>query len=91
MVIVDTIRGLNRTQFGPSLFDALPFDARCVGALIFDGHMAELHPSIDCGLATDVVNQQLAQRKLGYQVVTKPNFGLEDPTRMLPFPVIGCP
>ena len=77
-MIVETVRGLNRAHVGPSFFDALPPDAQHVGALIFDGHMAELHPNIDDALAVSAINTQLAQRHWDYEVVIKPNSGLED-------------
>ena len=75
-VVVQKLRVLNRLALGPSLYDCLPPQDRQVGALIFDGHMVELH--IDEGAAIAQVNADLAQRGWDYQIAVKPNFGLQD-------------
>ena len=68
----------NRAAVGPGIFDDLPLDRRDVGALIFDGHMAEIMGGSDVGAVVDAINVELGDRGWNYNVVEKPNYGLQD-------------
>ena len=75
---VRTVRRVNRETSGAAVYDALPVEARHCGALIYDGHMAELQGGIDPKTAVAVVNSELSAKGLEYEVALKPNFGRQN-------------
>ena len=60
---VEATRDHVRSHLGPGIFDALPIEKRNSGALIFDGHMAQLSVGIDAAEVVKIVNSKLAARR----------------------------
>lgn len=83
-ICVDQVRAANREAWGAQAFDELPCEQRCVGSLVFDGQMAELHPDVrkkvDKNGRLQLLNDiesELARHGWDYKIDVKPNFGLQ--------------
>ena len=83
-ISVDTVRRLNREAYGAAVFDTLPRKRRDVGALVFDGHMAELHPAVAQRVdehgrleLLNAIESALSEQAWSYKVAVKPNHGLQ--------------
>lgn len=84
-ISVETVRRLNREAYGAAAFDILPRERRDAGALVFDGHMAELHPAVahrvdeDGRLELlDAIESALSEQGWSYTIAVKPNHDLQD-------------
>ena len=84
-ISVETVRRLNREAHGAAAFDMLPPERRDAGSLVFDGHMADLHPAVAQCVdeqgrlkLLDAIESALSSRGWSYKIAAKPNHGLQD-------------
>ena len=74
---VGVVRRVNRAALGPGIYDSLPSEVLNAGALIFDGHMSELHGGVTPDIAVKAINDEFSSRGIYYRVTSKPNLGLQ--------------
>ena len=84
-ICVNAVRDANRDAMGADAFERLPDEEKHVGALVFDGQMAQLHEGVrqrvDANGRLELLNTieaKLLSCEWHYKIDIKPNFGLQD-------------